>query len=90
MSKLSNSIKKNFDFKSMMNSALSVVQDMLGLSGEEEARKVTLNDIKVEDVQRGKIRLEHKQNAMMTDLRDMEKQKRLLYEEGVLNASVRE
>jgi hypothetical protein len=90
MSKLSKSIKKNFDFKSMMNSALSVVQDMLGLSGEEEARKVTLNDIKVEDVQRGKIRLEHKQNAMMTDLRDMEKQKRLLFEEGVQKASARE
>ena len=90
MSKIGRSIKKNFDFKSMMSSAVKVVQDLLGLTEEEAAKKVTLNDINVEDVQRGKIRLEHKQNAMMTDLRDMEKQKRLLFEEGVQKASARE
>lgn len=89
MSKLSRSVKKNFDFKDMMNSALNVVQDLLGLK-EEEAKKVTLNDINVEDVQRGKIRLEHKQNVMLNELRDMEKQKRLLFEEGVSKASARE
>ena len=90
MSKIGRSIKKNFDFKSMMSSAVKVVQGLLGLTEEEAAKKVTLNDINVEDVQRGKIRLEHKQNAMMTDLRDMEKQKRLLFEEGVQKASARE
>lgn len=56
----------------------------------ESAKKASLNDIKMEDAQRGKIRLEHKQNLLLTEIRDIEKQKRALFTEGVQKAGARE
>jgi hypothetical protein len=65
-------------------------RNLLGLGEEEAAKKVTLNDIKMEDAQRGKIRLEHKQNTILAELKDVETQKRRLFAEGVQKAGVRE
>jgi len=62
----------------------------LGLSEETAVKKVTLDDIKMEDAQRGKIRLEHKQNSILSELHTVETEKRRLFTEGVQKAGVRE
>jgi len=69
---------------------LKVAQDLLGMTETEEVKKATLNDIRMEDAQRGKIRLEHKQNLLLNEIRDIEKQKRALFTEGVQKAGARE
>jgi hypothetical protein len=76
--------------KTLFSYGLKVAQDLLGMTETEEVKKATLNDIKMEDAQRGKIRLEHKQNLLLNEIRDIEKQKRALFMEGVQKASARE
>lgn len=78
------------DPKSLFSYGLKVAQDLLGMTETEEVKKATLNDIKMEDAQRGKIRLEHKQNLLLNEIRDIEKQKRALFAEGVQKAGARE
>lgn len=82
--------KSLFNGKAILNYGFKVVQELLGLDKEETAKKVTLNEIKMEDVQRGKIRLEHKQNTVLAELKEIEGQKRRLFSEGVQKAGVRE
>ena len=78
------------DPKSLLSFGLKVAQDLLGMTETEEVKKATLNDIRMEDAQRGKIRLEHKQNLLLNEIRDIEKQKRALFTEGVQKAGARE
>jgi len=78
------------DPKSLLSYGLKVAQDLLGMTETEEVKKATLNDIRMEDAQRGKIRLEHKQNLLLNEIRDIEKQKRALFTEGVQKAGARE
>lgn len=82
--------KLKLDPRSLFSYGLKVAQDLLGMTETEEVRKATLNDIKMEDAQRGKIRLEHKQNLLLNEIREIEKQKRALFTEGVQKAGVRE
>jgi len=82
--------KKKMDPKALFSYGLKVAQDLLGMTETEEVKKATLNDIKMEDAQRGKIRLEHKQNVLLNEIRDVEKQKRALFTEGVQKAGARE
>ncbi len=82
--------KFNINGKQVVGYAMKVVQELLGLNEEEAAKKATLNDIKMEDAQRGKIRLEHKQNTILAELKEAETQKRKLFVEGAQKASVRE
>jgi len=82
--------KRKLDTKSLFSYGLKVAQDLLGMTEPESAKKATLNDIKMEDAQRGKIRLEHKQNLLLTEIREIEKQKRALFAEGVQKAGARE
>lgn len=83
-------IKKKLDPKALFSYGLKVAQDLLGMTETETVKKATLNDIKMEDAQRGKIRLEHKQNMLLNEIRDVEKQKRALFTEGVQKAGARE
>ena len=82
--------RKKLDPKSLFSYGLKVAQDLLGMTETDEVKKATLNDIKMEDAQRGKIRLEHKQNLLLNEIRDIEKQKRALFAEGVQKAGARE
>jgi len=86
----SGTTKKRLDPKALFTYGLKVAQDLLGMTETEGVKKATLNDIKMEDVQRGKIRLEHKQNLLLNEIRDIEAQKRALFAEGVQKASARE
>lgn len=90
MAKQEEKKKSLFDGKAILGYGLKVVQELLGLGDEATAKKVTLNDIKMEDAQRGKIRLEHKQNTILAELKDVESQKRRMFTEGVQKAGVRE
>jgi len=79
-----------FDRKAVLSYGLKVVQELLGLGESESAKKVTLNDIQMDEVLKGKIRLEHKQTRILAEVREVEKKKRDLFTEGAKNASVRE
>lgn len=79
-----------FDRKTILSYGLKVVQELLGLNEDSETGKVTLNDIKMEDVQKGKIRLEHKESTILAELKEVEAHKRKLFAEGVNNAGARE
>jgi len=82
--------KRKLDPKALISYGLKVAQDLLGMTEAEAVKKSTLNDIKMEDAQRGKIKLEHKQNLLLNEIRDIEKQKRALFAEGVQKAGARE
>lgn len=90
MAKKEESKKGLFDRKAILGYGLKVVQELLGLNDESGAGKATLNDIKMEDVQKGKIRLEHKESTILAELKDVEGQKRKLFSEGVNKAGARE
>lgn len=79
-----------FDRKAVLSYGIKVVQELIGLGEEQNTGKVTLNDIKMDDVMKGKIRLEHKQTRILSELREVEKKKRDLFSEGAKNASARE
>jgi len=53
-------------------------------------KKASLEDIKLDDLKREKVRLEQEERKMLADLRELETQKRKLFEDGVRNASERE
>jgi hypothetical protein len=54
------------------------------------AEKKNLDDIKLDDLNREKIRLEQEERKILSDLKKIESEKRKLFEEGVRNASQRE
>lgn len=90
MAKQAEGKKIKIDGKAILSYGLKVAQDLLGLKDEEQAKKVTLNEIKMEDAKRGLIRLEHKQNTLLTEVHELEAQKRKLFAEGVQKAGLRE
>lgn len=90
MTKKEEGKKTAINGKAILGYGLKVVQELLGLKEEDQAKKVTLDDIRMEDAQRGKIRLEHKQNTVLAELKELETQKRALFAEGVQKAGLRE
>ena len=79
-----------FDRKTILGYGLKVAQELLGLNDDKNAGKMTLNDIQMEDVQKGKIRLEHKESTILAELKEVEAHKRKLFVEGVKNGGARE
>jgi len=53
-------------------------------------KKARLEDLSIDDLQREKIRLAQEERKLMTRLKEVEKQKKLLFAEGVQNDSDRE
>ena len=53
-------------------------------------QKARLEDIKLDDLKREKVRLEQEERKMLSDVRNLEAEKRKLFEEGVRNSSERE
>ena len=81
--------------RTLKDYALSIVKELLfGGSGDKEApasiEAATLEDIKLDDLRREKVRLEQEERKMLARLRDVEGKKRQLFEEGVRNPSERE
>lgn len=83
-------MKKKLDPKAMFSYGLKVAQDLLGMTETETVKKATLNDIKMEDVQRQKIRLEHRQNLLLNEIQELEKQKKTAFTEAVKKSSALE
>jgi hypothetical protein len=81
--------------RNLKDYALEIIKDLVfGSDGGEEApaaiEGATLEDIKLDDLRREKVRLEQEERKMLARLRDVEGKKRQLFEEGVHNASERE
>ena len=80
--------------KSLLSSAkdygLQILRELLSPKPSEEARKASLNDVSLDDLRREKIRFDQEERKMLSRLREVEDQKRKLFEDGVHNASERE
>jgi len=83
--------------RTLVDYGLQVLRELLrdktqgGAQNVAAAAKVTnLNDLKLDDLRREKIRLEQEERKMLSELRTTEDQKRKLFEEGVRNPSERE
>ena len=80
---------------SVMDMGLSFLRQIIG-TGEKapevqpEAKKVKLEDIGLDDLNRERIRLENEERKKIDELSDIENQKRKLFEAGVKNTSVHE
>jgi hypothetical protein len=76
--------------RSIKDYALQIVRELLREKPEEQpieaARRVSLDDLQVDDLRKEKIRLEQEERKMLSRLKEVEKQKRQLFEEGVRNA----
>jgi len=75
---------------SLKNFGMQVLNELL--SGKQPAKgaKASLNDVTLDDLRREKIRFDQEERKMLARLREVEDQKRKLFEEGVKNASERE
>lgn len=80
--------------RNLKDYALDIVRELVFGPTEDEApapvEGATLEDIKLDDLRREKVRLEQEERKMLARLRDVEGKKRQLFEEGVRNASERE
>lgn len=82
--------------KSLVGYGMQVLRELLKVSAEPEAEvkpqptSATIEDIKLDDLKREKVRLEQEERKMLAELRQIESQKRHLFEEGVRNSSERE
>lgn len=76
--------------KSLKDFGMQVLNELL--SGKQPAKgaKASLNDVTLDDLRREKIRFDQEERKMLARLREVEDQKRKLFEEGVKNASERE
>jgi hypothetical protein len=78
------------DAKNIARSALDVISSLLGPKAASPDNKRTIADITLDDLRREKIRLDQEERKMLARLREVEADKRKLFEEGVKNASERE
>lgn len=80
--------------KKLKDYAIAIVRELIsGPAEEEEARVVegaSLDDVKLDDLRRERVRLEQEERKMLARLRDVENKKRKLFEDGVKNPSERE
>jgi len=49
----------------------------------EEKKKVSLNDIPLDDLERAKTSLDHEERKVLAELEEIEKKKKMLYDKGV-------
>ena len=80
--------------KTLKDYAFAIIRELLGGSEDKEGTAAiegaTLEDLKLDDLRREKVRLEQEERKMLARLRDVEGKKRQLFEEGISQASDRE
>ena len=78
--------------KTLVDYGMDLLRTMLSDKPQVEAplKKARLEDLQLDDLRREKIRLDQEERKMLARLKEVEKQKRQLFQEGVQNASERE
>lgn len=81
--------------KTIVDYGLAVLREILKEKANPEPAaskptKTTLDDLTLDDLKHEEVRLDLEERKMLAELRDLEAQKRKLFEEGVRNASERE
>jgi hypothetical protein len=83
--------------KTILDWGLQLVRELLkekpqaaGQNQEVAIKKAKLEDLSLDDLQREKIRMTQEERKMLARLKEVEKQKRVLFTEGVGNDSDRE
>jgi hypothetical protein len=81
--------------KQILSSVLKWAQVILNGGEQAEAsdpqlKKMKIEDVPVDDLRREKISLEQEERKLLARLKDIEKQKRLVFDDGVQAAGVRE
>jgi len=76
--------------KSLKDYGVQILNELLNGKTPEKGAKANLNDLSLDDLRREKIRLDQEERKMLGRLREVEGQKRNLFEDGVRNASERE
>ncbi len=78
--------------KSLKDYGLQILNELLSGKPVADAKgaKASLQDLSLDDLRREKIRFDQEERKMLSRLREVEEQKRKLFEEGVRNVSERE
>lgn len=77
--------------RSLLDFGLDFLGDLLkSRSSGKAASPASLDDVPLDDLKKEKVRLDQRERTMVDELKDIESQKRKLFEEGVNNASERE
>ena len=76
--------------KSIKDYGLQILSELLSSKPTGKAAKASLDDLTLDDLRKEKIRFDQEERKMLARLREVEDQKRKLFEEGVHNASERE
>jgi hypothetical protein len=74
--------------RSIASTALDVLSNLI--APKEGQKKKTINDITLDELRREKVRLDQEEKKMLNRIRDIESQKKQLFESGVKNPSERE
>jgi hypothetical protein len=81
------------DPKNIARTALDVLSSLIGPKpgpAGQAPQKKTLEDIGLDDLRREKVRLDQEERKLLARIREIESDKKKLFEEGVKNASERE
>ncbi len=77
--------------RSLREFSIQFLRELLKDKGPVDAqRKVTLDDLTLDDLRREKVRLDQEERKLLARLRDIEKRKKALFAEGVKQTSERE
>ena len=81
--------------KSIKDYGMQILRELLRIGPDQSTSKTTaskasLNDLTLDDLTKEKIRFEQEERKMLSRLREVEAQKRKLFEDGVQNAGTRE
>lgn len=76
--------------KSLKDYGLQILNELLSGKPPAKGAKAGLQDVSLDELRREKIRFDQEERKMLARLREVEEQKRKLFEEGVRNASERE
>jgi hypothetical protein len=67
-----------------------LLNDQQGTESKAPLGPVKLEDVKLDDLKREKVRLDQEERKLLSDIRDIESQKQKLFQDGVQNVSQRE
>jgi hypothetical protein len=76
--------------KSLKDYGLQILKELLTGKTPEKGAKASLDDLSLDDLRREKVRLDQEERRYLGRVRELEKQKRIFFEEGVRSASERE
>jgi hypothetical protein len=76
--------------KSLKDYGMQVLNALLTGKTPEKNARASLNDLTLDDLRREKVRLDQEERRYLGRVRELEKQKRIFFEEGVRSASERE